>query len=529
MENRLELPKIKLTPQDLTRNLDEAERALLAADVQLYQMKGTLVHTVRLDHQQIDGDGQVHRESGALNIREAKSGRLLEFFLSAAKFYRFDKRQGAWVPTIPNALFLNTYIARGEWGLRVLTGIIEAPTLRPDGSVLSEPGYDQATGIYLDTGGVEFPEVPESPSRDEAVAALEQLKDIIKDFPFIPDQDADEPGAPCAARSVALSAMLTGVVRKALRTAPAHAVDATSMATGKTLLCDVIAMLATGRAAASISQGQTREELNKRLFSVLLQGDPVVVIDNIDQEVSSDEFCTILTAPEWQNRVLGESETRKVPTNALFLPNGNNIRFKGDMITRVIACRMDARVENPGARRFDRDLRVYVPENRPQLVVAALTVLRAFIVAGRPGATELEPFARFEDWSNLVRGALVWLGEPDPLDTRAAVVAIDPETENLSGLIAAWKRVIGTDRWVTAKDVLDAADLTKDFEDDISSTTARMELDDAIRAIFPRFAPNPMSLGKYLVAFDGRITDGLCIRKHAVKGKSTKFALMAEV
>ena len=137
------------------------------------------------------------------------------------------------------------------------------------------------------------------------------------------------------------------------------------------------------------------------------------------------------------------------------------IRFAGDMITRVIACRMDTGMENPGSRKFDRDLRVYVPQNRPRLVVAALTVLRAFVVAGRPGLEDLEPFARFEDWSNLVRGALVWLDEPDPLLTRDAVVAIDPERENLGAVLRAWARAIGYDRWMTAKEVIDLAEIPR--------------------------------------------------------------------
>lgn len=510
-------PQIKLRPDNLPTNLDEAEVALIAAGAPLYQMKGNLVQIVRLDNDTTETQG-VARQAGALTIRDLKPARLVELLLSTATYLRYDQRKVAWVVTTPGMSFANHFVARGQWGLRVLRGIIEAPTLRPDGSVLAVQGYDPATGIYLDTNGVLFPQIPESPNRRQGIAALAVLKDIIKDFPFVPDAGGD--GVVSAARSVALSALLTGVCRKALRTAPAHAIDATSMATGKTLLCDVISMLATGRPAAAISQGQTREEFNKRLFSILLQGDPVVVIDNIDQDVESDEFCSVLTAPEWQNRVLGESENRVVPTNVLFLPNGNNIRFKGDMTTRVIVCRMDAGMENPGARKFDRDLRKHVPENRPELVAAALTVLRSFIVAGRPGLDELEPFARFEDWSNLVRGALVWLGEPDPLSTRDAVVSIDPARESLAALLVAWDNAIGRDKHVTAKEILEARKpADNDWEDYAAS------LAEAIDGIFPRYQPTTMALGKYLVQYDGRIIDGMCIRKHSVNGKSTKFWL----
>jgi hypothetical protein len=192
------------------------------------------------------------------------------------------------------------------------------------------------------------------------------------------------------------------------------------------------------------------------------------------------------------------------------------------MVTRVIACRMDSGLENPGARKFDRDLRVYVPENRPRLVVAALTILRAFVVAGRPGARELEPFARFEDWSNLVRGALIWLGEPDPLATRDALVAVDPERENLVALHRAWESVIGLKKWVTAKQIIEAAQKPTDHNLGIEGGD---ELDDALHTLFGPHDIAVNMLGKYLVQFDGRIIDGVAIRKHAVNGKSTRFCL----
>ena len=39
--------------------------------------------------------------------------------------------------------------------------------------------------------------------------------------------------------------------------------------------------------------------------------------------------------------------------------------FKGDMTTRALVCRIDARVERPETRRFDVDLKVEVPGVAP--------------------------------------------------------------------------------------------------------------------------------------------------------------------
>ncbi len=514
---------IRYARHDLPVVLNQTEQAMLAARTPIWQAHGRLVQPIRLDAPDVDGDG-IMRSAGALVIHSVNDHLLLEHFLTSAK-YAIKDRKGKWRRGAPPVELARHYSARGTWGLRVLRGIVEAPTLRPDGSILSEPGYDPATGIFLDTGGATFPSVPDSPSRDDALAALAVLKDVIKDFPFIPDED-DPVGQRSAYRSVALSGMLTAVCRKALRTAPGHGIDATDRGTGKTLLGNTIATIATGREAATISQGKSEEEFDKRLFSALLKGDPVITIDNIERPVASDEFCTVLTSPEWQCRVLGASINRTVGTNVLFLLNGNGLTFRGDISTRVLMCRMDAGVENPGARRFDRDLKTWVPEHRVELVVAALTVLRAFVVAGRPGLDDLEPFGRFEDWSDLVRGALVWLGEPDPCATRRSIDAHDPEREALSTLMRAWREAIGTQEWVTAKQLAEKADQRSgadfDFHEREDSPTDRLR--SALRGINERY-DNPKSLGQSLSRYIGRIVDGACIREHAIVGEPKVYRL----
>ena len=185
-------------------------------------------------------------------------------------------------------------------------------------------------------------------------------------------------------------------------------------------------MIVMGRPITAMSQGASEEEDEKRLFSVLMQGDQMVSIDNVTRPIGGDALCTITTEPTWQNRVLGELRNVSVNTNALITATGNNLIFAGDMTRRALLCRMDAGIEHPEGRSFDLDLRTWVPANCVRLVAAGLTILRAFVVAGRPGLDRLKPFGSFEAWSNLVRGALVWLGEPDPCITRKHIAADDP-------------------------------------------------------------------------------------------------------
>lgn len=505
-------PQIKLQQSMLPDNLDAAEQAMLDAGVPVYQAAGMLVHVVRID----DDQDSTHPR-GSLAIRPLKPQRLVEYMMRAADFFLFNGKD--WRPTAPTLAFAAAFMARGEWRLRVLRGIVEAPTLRRDGSVLADQGYDAQMQVVLNTGDVEFPPIPDRPSREDAMAALTALKDVISGFPFVEDEEPDEFGGyVSSARSVALSAILTSVSRKAMRTAPGHCIDAASANTGKTLLTDTIAVLATGRPIVPVSYGGSKAEFNKRMFSILMQGDPLVSIDNIDEELESDELCTIFTSEWWQNRILGESQSRQVSTAVLVMLNGNNIRVRGDLTSRVVSCRMDARMEDPGARVFDRDLRSYVPDHRPELVVAVLTMLRAFVVAGRPGVKQLSAMERFADWSNLVRGALVWLGEPDPLTTRKTIVAGDSEREGIAALHQAWADVIGYDKRMTAVEVMEASEQRTDRDLGIVGGKALEE-------VLGAAGVSAKVLGKWLVSLDGRIVDGRCLRRHATVGHSTRFWL----
>jgi len=124
--------------------------------------------------------------------------------------------------------------------------------------------------------------------------------------------------------------------------------------------------------------------------------------------------------------------------------------------------------------------------------------LLAFVAAGRPGLAELPPFGSFEAWSNLVRGALVWLGEPDPCLTREHILADDPVKSKMSAFFAAvYEATVG--EWFTAGELLKKTEGT-DPDD---------ELEDIIMEVVPK--PSSISLGVFLKANENKIFDGLTL------------------
>jgi len=346
---------------------------------------------------------------------------------------KLDKTKGGTVVRYidPPLVYATTLLARKDGAFRHLRGIVSAPTLSRDGRIIETPGYDDDSQLWLNFPVGLYPPIPPRPTLDDARRALDELQQPLRKFPFVAGVD----------RSVALAGLLTSVIRASLRTAPLFAVTAPAAGTGKTLLAELIGALPTGNTPASITQASKEEEDEKRLSTLLGAGDSIILIDNCKRPLQGDFLCTMLTAEMVQARILGVSERRLLPCTAMVLATGNNLGVKGDLTRRVVMCHLDAKMEQPDARSFDFNCLTELLANRPRLVIAALTIMRAYHVAGRP-KTHLAPMGSFEDW-DWVRGALVWLGRDDPADTRVALFANDEHKEDLREVMDAWQAAFG--------------------------------------------------------------------------------------
>ena len=181
---------------------------------------------------------------------------------------------------------------------------------------------------------------------------------------------------------MALSALLTILDRRSMSAAPLHAFTSPAAGTGKSLLVDVAAVLAINQPMPVISQGRTEEELEKRLGAALLAGDIAIALDNCDDPLQSTFLCQALTQQRLNIRVLGASKNVETPVNAAMYATGNNLTIVGDLTRRTIVCSLDAHCERPELRTFGGNMLETVRVDRGRLVAAALTVLRAWHVAG---------------------------------------------------------------------------------------------------------------------------------------------------
>ena len=434
-------PVIHIAAGELPHAVDAAERAIIENVAGIYQRADLMVRVAVGT-----SDKHVRRADGAVTIHKVTTPFLTDLLGRIARFTTINAKAKRDVPIDCPKTIAETMLSRvGLWNLPLLNGVIEAPMLLPDGRLLSKPGYDVETGFLLAIDNDLAFELPARPTRDDAIAALAVLENLLAGFPFVGD----------AERTVIVAAILTAIQRKTLRSAPAIGINAPAPGSGKSLLADVVSNTATGRDAAKMAQGRDAVEDKKRLLAVLMAGDPIACFDNIERTVDDDALCTILTESVYRDRVLGESRAISVPTNATFLLTGNNLTFSGDITSRVLVATIDPKCERPDERVFTGDLRDETRQGRWALVRAALTILRAYQLAGCPGVG-LRPYGRFENWSAEIRSPLVWAGAADPVTTRESVVNDDPRAKALRNLLTAW-RADYKDAEKTLREVIDDA------------------------------------------------------------------------
>jgi putative DNA primase/helicase len=481
-------PVIQLTAGALHDTASRAEAALIAAAVPFYARGGQIVRPIIQEVTAFRGG-----KTKVTRLRPVTDDMMRDQLSRVARWERYDGRAKKLVATDPPKDVAKTILARdGDWRFRCLAGVITTPTLRPDGSVLAEPGYDPATRLLL-VAPPAMPAIPKHPSRDDALAALALLEQLLDEFPFVTDAD----------RAVGLSALLTPVVRGAMSVVPLHAMTAPESGTGKSYLIDIAHAIATGEKAPVIAAGRTEEETEKRLGAELMTGQPIISIDNLNGDLTGDFLCQAIERDTIKPRVLGRSETVRIANTVCLFGNGNNIRLVGDVVRRVVLCSMDANMERPELRKFGGDPVAAVLADRGRYIAAALIIVRGYLDAGCPNLCA--PLASFEDWSRLVRSSLVWLDRADPVATMEAARADDPSRANLRAVIAAWATVIGLDKPLTAGDLIDRACSTAD---------SNMDLNRAISAVASppgRHEIDAMRLGRWLGRNRGRIVDSLKI------------------
>lgn len=312
-----------------------------------------------------------------------------------------------------------------------LRRIVSAPVFAEDGTLITTPGYNEASQTWYDKA-CDVPEVSKTPSRQEIETAKSLfLNDLFIDFPF----------ADSLSHVYALAATILPFCRQMIEGAtPLHLIDARSgSGTGKSLLADLIAIPAMGHPAPGMAEGQNSDEWRKRITAKLVAGSQFFLIDNVNQKLDSGELAAAITLAMWEDRLLGESRTIILPVECVWIATGNSVRTSREIARRLVKINLDAKVEDPWSRTNFKhaSIREWARENRGRLIWAALTLIQAWIAAGKPSGSQV--LGMFESWAKVLGGIFDVAGIPGFLSNlREMHRDSDEETDAWQEFLVSW-------------------------------------------------------------------------------------------
>lgn len=387
-------------------NLDEmivTRQAMdaLARNDNIYKRSNILHEIVCGKHN--DGKRSTH-PGDSPRIQMVHHDKLRVIFSDCAIFFKssYDNDKKQFKRTrivIPHAISLAVHNFQNYEPMRPIEGVVEIPVIRPDGTILSTPGYDEQTSLVY-YPSIDCGELPENPSPHQCREAFNHLMELVSEFPF--DKNCH--------RGSWLATALSVICRHAFNgPCPVFLFDASTAGTGKTMLCDLISLILTGRENPRTTFSDD-DEMRKRITSLLLDGFLMVLIDNVSSDFlfGGQVMDAIFTGTLWTDRLLSLSKSVTLKISSVFMVTGNNLAITGDLGRRLIPCRLWANVEEPEKRTFRvKNIKEFVLKHRAAYLKDLLTIARGFYAAGAP-EFQGSQFGSFDGWSQVVRSMVIW-------------------------------------------------------------------------------------------------------------------------
>lgn len=417
-------PAINVGEKDLPRIRGDVWAAVWAANApnpRLFRFLGGTV--VRL----------AATTAGAPELQELTVDRMRHELGNFATWYLF-RGKGVRTPELPPLHVVRDLLADPEPPLPPLLRVVETPVFGPAGTLQTEPGYDVASQTYYRPAvGFAVPPVPEEPSEEDVDRARSLIVDeLMGDFCF--DSDAE--------RTNAVALFLLPYIRDMIDgPTPLHLIEAPTPGSGKTLLADVLLRPSLGRSIPVMTAPNDEDEWRKQLTSHVRAASNILLLDNISRTLDSGVLCSAITATDWSDRILGANEKISMPVRFIWVATANNPQVSLEIARRTLRIRLVPQQARPWQHddtRYQHDpLREWVDQERPALVWAALTLVRAWIAAGRPLGTRT--LGGYEPWSRLVGGILAHAGIEGFLGNLSDFYeSSDTETDVWESFTALW-------------------------------------------------------------------------------------------
>jgi hypothetical protein len=342
-------------------------------------------------------------------------------------------------------------VARPDPSLPKLEETPTAPLFDHDGTIIDSQGYHADSKVWLHfPGSFRVPAVSTNPKAADVAAAVELLQnDLLVDFPFSASSDFAH----------AVAGLILPFVRRMIDgPTPIHMVEAAGPGTGKSLLAGAVCQITQGHDLEAVTIGRDQEEIRKKITSMLLRAQRVIVLDNLAGTLASADLASAVTSTTWTDRELGANRMLDLPNRAVWIATANNPRLSLELARRCIRIRIVAAQDRPWEREGFKHhpIGLWIKENRPDLVRAILTLVQSWIVAGRKPCSSI--FGSFEHWAATIGGILEHAAIPGFLENQAEMYeAADTATGDWRAYAVAWWQAFGAEH-VTVSQLRELAD-----------------------------------------------------------------------
>jgi hypothetical protein len=348
--------------------------------------------------------------------------------------------------------------------VQLLAGVVHCPVVRPDGTILTEPGFDPATKLVNAYEGSPV-EYHDRPTPAQVQTAAQYIRELWSDFPM------DD-----TSLSVYLTLLFMALFEAIISGCrPAFGISAFQSRSGKGLLCKCHSIISMGGPAAMSPLPAKEEEMAKVILGYLMTASPFCYFDNIDRVIKSNVLEGMITAGKWKGRLLGGNVIVELDVNMTLVFTGNGLEYNVDMIGRTLTCEIKVvSTDRPGQRSGFKqpNLEQHLMDNRHVVLGHMCTLARAY--ACRPGADANTPFmlssaerksitglGAFEGIEAVRHFVMTTFGLPDPVKSQDKMREEGAVDNSAASVLEAWQKIDPMNTGKSVKGVLQDLERTE--------------------------------------------------------------------